>query len=369
MPSASTTTQLRVSRPTLRVGGQESEALAQGLLELAIVEEIQGLYHCEAKFGNLGPTSGGGGGGGSGNASGFLYFDRRTLDFGTQFAVKLGTDVVFDGVISALEARFPDGGAPPEFVVLAEDKLLPLRMTRRTMTWTNVSDSDVFQRIAGAHGLSPDLGVSGPTHKVLAQVNLSDLAFARERARSIDAELWVSGSTLSVKPRSARGRDTVTLGLGNELRELTVTADLAGQRSGVTVSGWDVSSKQAIKEQASDSALSSELGSDTSGASLLASARLGQRQESLVHTVPLSSDEARVRAESHFKAGARRFVRARGVAQTDPKLRVGAKVDLQGIGSLFEGKYYVTEVRHLFDNAKGLRTEFVGERPGIGQAR
>ena len=37
----------------------------------------------------------------------------------------------------------------------------------------------------------------GPTYKTLAQVNQSDLAFMRERARSIDAELWMDGSKIS----------------------------------------------------------------------------------------------------------------------------------------------------------------------------
>ena len=35
-------------------------------------------------------------------------------------------------------------------------------------------------------------------------------------------------------------------------------------------------------------------------------------------------------------------------------------------GPLFSGKYYVCEVKHLFDG-EGLRTEFVAERPGLGK--
>jgi hypothetical protein len=34
---------------------------------------------------------------------------------------------------------------------------------------------------------------------------------------------------------------------------------------------------------------------------------------------------------------------------------------------LFEGKYYVTRSRHLFDTRSGFRTQFVAERPGIGR--
>lgn len=359
MPDASTDTLLRISRPTFSVGGQDNTPLAGGLLSLVVAENTQGLYFCEAKFGNLGPVDGG-------QSPQFLYFDRRTLDFGKAFQVKLGSAILFDGRIAALEAHFPDGGAPPELTALAEDRFQDLRMTRRTTTFTDVSDADVIRQIASQHGLSAVVNVDGPTYKLLAQLNQSDLGFLRERARAVDAELWLDGSTLHAEKRSGRGTTSLTLGVHNEIQELTVTADLAGQRSSVRVSGWDVASKSAIVEEANDDALQSELGQDTSGASLLGSASFGERKESLVHTVPLGQAEARARAESFFRAGARRFVRARAIAQTDPRLRVGVKVDIRAAGSLFSGSYYVVEVRHSFDGARGLRTEFVGERPGIG---
>jgi hypothetical protein len=64
---------------------------------------------------------------------------------------------------------------------------------------------------------------------------------------------------------------------------------------------------------------------------------------------------------------ARRFVVGHGTAETSSDLRVGSYVDLKGLGPLFSGKYYLSEVRHLFDNRNGLRSEFTAERPGLGQ--
>jgi hypothetical protein len=40
---------------------------------------------------------------------------------------------------------------------------------------------------------------------------------------------------------------------------------------------------------------------------------------------------------------------------------------LSGLGPLFSGKYYVAGVRHLFDGATGMRTEFTAERPGLSR--
>lgn len=344
------------SRPTIAVGGEDNTPLGVELSRLVIAEDTTGLYRCEAKFGNWGQIN---------NTTDFLYFDRSILDFGKDFEIKLESDSIFKGKIMGLEARFPEGQSP-EITVLAEDRFQDLRMNRRTRSFTDVSDADVINQIASDHGLSPSVDVPGPSYKVLAQVNQSDLAFIRDRARAVDAELWMEGDTLNAKSHTGRNGTDLQFTYGNQLRDFTVLADLAMQRTSVAVNGWDVSSKSALQHEATDSVISSELNGDTSGVSILQSA-LGARKESLAHTVPLNHDEAQHEAEAFFKMSARRFVVGRGVAETKASLRVGTKLDLQGLGPLFTGKYYVVEVKHIFDLAKGLRTEFRSERLGIGK--
>jgi uncharacterized protein len=172
---------------------------------------------------------------------------------------------------------------------------------------------------------------------------------------------------LNAKTRSNRAGGSLELQHGGQLREFTALADLAMQRTSVTVGGWDVAGKSELKYEATESAVSSELNGDQSGISILKSA-FGDRRETLAHTVPLNSQEAQAAAETYLRMSARRFLTGRGVAEANPKLRAGATVNLKGLGALFNGKYYLTEVRHLFDGKKGLRTVFYAERPGIGRA-
>ena len=353
---AEETTGLKEARPTVVVDNEVNGPLGGGMLTMMIVENTNGLYRCEAKFGNWGEKN---------SATDFLYFDRRVLDFGKDFEIKIGPDSIFKGKIMGLEGVFPEGQSP-EISVLAEDRFQDLRMTRRTRTFTDVSDADVIRQIATDHGLTPDVDVPGPTYKVLAQVNQSDLAFIRDRARSIDAEVWMTGNTLHAKAHTGRNGDKLEMTYGNQLREFTVLADLAMQRTSVAVNGWNISNKSAMQFEATDSAISSELNGDTSGVSILQSA-LGERKEALVHTVPLNDQEAQHEAEAFFRMSARRFVVGQGVADTNKSLRAGSQLDLQGLGPLFNGKYYVAEVKHLFDSTNGLRSEFRSERLGIGK--
>ncbi len=348
------------ARAAIEVAGRDRPELAAGLIGLSIVENTAGLYRCEAMFGNWGNT----GENGSGGRIGWAYFDRKVLEFGKTLKVTYADDVLFEGRIMALEALFPETGIR-SITVLAEDRFQDLRMTRRTRTFNEVSDADLFRKIASDHGLTSDVDVPIVQHKVLAQVNQSDLALLRERARSLDAELWMVGSTLHVVRHSARGTGSLELKYRQELHELTVLADLAHQRTAVSVTGWDVAAKQAISHEATDSVIRGELNGDDSGVSILEQS-IGARKEQLSHTVPVTTAQAQHEAESFFKIAARRFVTCRGAATVQPKLHAGAVVQLRELGPLFSGKYYVVEVRHLFDRA-GLRTEFAAERPGVGR--
>ena len=349
------------SRPVLRVDGEEKPALGTaGLVSLLVEETTIGLFRCEARFLNWGPTSGG--------TADYLLFDRETLDFGKTLSVELGqpgkSKAVFAGRITALEAIYPPQ-RPPELTVLAEDRLQDLRMTRRTRSFENITDSDLFKRIASDHGLTPQIDATGPTHRALAQINRSDLAFVRERAAAIDAEVWIDDKTLYVQARSKRSSGELTLTYGQNLIEFSVLADLAHQRTSVSVGGWDVGGKQAIKEEATDSAIAAELAGLRGGSATLAQA-LATRKETVVTSVPQSAGEAKAIAEAEYRARARRFVTGSGIADGDPNLRVGTRVDLRGLGPLFEGKYFVAAARHTFDMRYGYRTAFEVERPGIG---
>jgi len=349
-------TSVVTARPSFTVGGEEKAFLAAALLGLVVQETGAGLFRCEATFGNWGNKDG---------HPDFLYFDRDVFEFGRDLTIKMGDATIFDGRITALEARFPEG-RPPEIAVLAEDRFQDLRMTRRSRTFADKSDADVMRSIAGDHGLTPQIDVSGPTHKVLAQVNQSDLAFLRERARAIDAELWMEGQTLHAQTRASRAGASARLAFGRELHEFSALADIAGQRTSVTVGGWDVSGKSALSAQASDSAISGEVGGDESGVSILKN-KLGDRKEAIAHGVPVTQQEAQARADAYFRGIARRFVVAQGIAEPSPPLRVGSSAELSGLGPLFSGKYYVAGVRHLFDGATGMRTEFTAERPGLSR--
>lgn len=348
------------ARPKLFLDDRENENLSGGVLYLSIRETVQGLSCCEILLGNWGEIDG---------ETDFLYFNRDVLDFGKKIGVQLGEypneKLLFVGRIMALEANYPKT-RPPEIRILGEDNFQDLRMRRRSRSFEDVTDRDVFQQIASEHGLQAELDIDGPDHKILAQVNESDLAFLRARARAIDAEIWLDGSTLHAASRQRRNTERVTLNYGQELQEFSVCADLAHQQSKFIASGWDVSAKESFSHEAGADILGSELNGDLSGANILRQA-LGERTQVVVHATPLSAAETRILAETRFRQCARRFVTGTARAEGNTRVRVGTHVTFAGLGKLFNGTYYVSEVHHYFTAEEGYLTIFSVERSGIGQ--
>src|SRR5258708_23878386 len=262
------------ARPSIEIEGQRDATLTSALLALLIVESSDGLYRCEATFGNWGGAEHGG----------FQHFDRKQLEFGKSFAVKLADGVLFDGRISAITAAFPDGG-PPQVGICAEDRLQDLRMTRRTRSFDDKSVADVIRSIAGDHGLQAQIDLSGETYKLLAQVNQSDLAFVRDLARREDAQVWVEGSNLKAAQRPRRNGASLELAWAGKLREFHVSADLAHQRTKLVAAGWNVGDKEAAKHEATGAAIQAEPKGGPGGPQPLQSA-VGARPHPPAHRSP-----------------------------------------------------------------------------------
>ncbi len=361
MPAASP--QLQAStQPELKVAGQVRAELARDLQRLQVEEDVHGMKRLQASFVAIGPKHGE-------RDEQLNWLDGSVLDFGKALEVALGPsdarETMFDGKVSALELAM-DQGRTAEVMVFAEDRLMDLRMTRRFKTYENVSDGDLVQQIASEHGLLPSADVQGPTWPVIQQWNQSDLAFLRERARRLAAEVWVADGALHVATRDRRNGNQLTLIQGSTLVQARLRADLAHQRSKVVVGGFDDQEQDAINEEAAASVVAGEAQGHTHGPQVLERA-FGERVSYRVREVPLQDAQATAIAKAALLARARRFVGVSGIADGNTAIRVGTVLKLERVSPMFEGEgYCVTRVRHQFDLEAGYRTHFEAERPWLG---
>lgn len=349
--------------PRIAIGTDVLAELTRDLVYLRIEECNSGLTHAEARFVAFGPRQGS-------DRDELLYLDGSRFDFGSDISIEIGgggdQSLTFDGVVSAIKAEFEEGHEP-EVMLCAEDKLMELRLTRRTHAYNDKTDAEIVEEIADFHSMDADAQSDGPSYDVVQQWNMSDLAFLRDRARRVQADVWVSDNTLHFVSRGRRDGSEITLVQGNHLIALRACADLAHQRSEVRVCGYDAAERAVIDEPADAETIRDEAPDGRTGPDILSEVFSGDRISYRLRDVPLNNDEARQWARNEMLRRARSFVTVNGTTRGTPQMSVGSLLRLERVGPPFEGAgYYVVEVAHSYDLARGYRTEFTAERAAIG---
>ncbi len=351
------------SEPVFKVDGQVRGELTRDLLRLDIVETTQGLKTLTARLAGTPAHP-------DNPERPELYLDGSLLDFGKELVVTIGPTggdrTVFRGNVSAIEAVYARG-KEPEVVIFAEDRLMTLRMTRRFKTYEESTDAQIAEEIGSEHGITVDASAGGPSYDVVQQWNQSDLAFLRERAARVGAEVWVLDDTLHFKTRESRTGTELALVHGNQLRDVQLRADLAHQRTAVRVTGYDAAERDAIDQEAGSDAIEAEISGGLTGPAVLQRA-FGERVSYGTRSVPLTDGEATDWARAEMLRRSRGFVTAVGTTSGTADMVVGSRVSLERVGAPFNGGgYYVTRVHHTFDRKDAFRTHFEAERATVNE--
>ena len=347
-------------RPVVTIDGQRFDKVDQLLMALDMREQEGGLSALELRFSNIASDASGG--------AGFAFEDESEIKLGSTITVSAGdisdSQEIFRGVVTGLEAEFPEA-APPELLVLAEDRLQQARMARRTELYRDKSVADIASQIAQRLSLQPQVtGLSGSSG-TWVQLNESDLAFLRRLLRQFDADVQIVADRLEVAPISEVQRQVIELELLHDLRSVRFVADLANQVTEVTSSGWNAISGQTVSGRSQGSNFGP--GTGRRGATLLSQA-LGDRSEHVGHIAVTTDAEAQALADTIFDQRARSFVRAEGSATGHPTIRVGSHLQLRGVSPRFENTYYVVSSHHRYDVQGGYMTDFKAESAALGDA-
>ncbi|WP_172330716.1 phage late control D family protein [Mangrovicoccus sp. HB161399] len=348
------------ARPRMEIAGSEDLLATRLMRRLEMRETEGGLSSLEVQFENAAT--------GSADGADFAFEGSANdqLSLGAEIRVVTGPrddpQEIFQGTVSALELVL-EIGKTPALTVMAEDALMAMRLARRTRLFEAGTLQSVAETLAGDSGLRLEAdGLDMETGPDL-QLNETDLGFLRRLLGRHDCDCQIVGTVLQAAPRAAGARGDVALAYGDTLLELRAVADLADQVGAVTWSGWDPSTSERITAESSGSATGPGSGRD--GAAVLAEV-FGQRSEHAGAHAVRDAGEAQALVDTLFQRRARRFVSVEGTATGDPAIRIGATLELSGIGPRFSNRYAVTETIHRFDEENGYRTEFRAESAYFG---
>jgi len=286
---------------------------------------------------------------------------------------------IFDGYVLSHKIHLETGTTASTVEVWGQDASWLMNLEEKTREWADVTDADVAGTVFGDYGISPASDNSNddsPAHTEAGHSLMqraTDIQFLRMLARRngklcrVACDGQPGQRTGYFAKLKFDGDPLVTLSL-NDPQAWTVTAlDIE----------WDVTrptsvlARQALFTDSDPDGVPAD--TSESGLPLLDQRGLADfsgKPITVLLTAPVDDGgELRLRAQAVLRES-ERFVRCEGetdVARLGAILRVGALVQIVGIGSLHSGKYYVWSVRHTI-SADSHKMKFVLVRNAIGPA-
>ncbi len=286
-------------------------------------------------------------------------------------------ECIFDGYVLSHKLHLETGTTASTLQVWGQDASWLMNLEEKVKEWVNVTDARVANTIFDDYGITPapdNTEDDSPSHTEdghsLMQ-RASDIQFLRNLARRngklcrvVCADQPGKRTGYFAKPK-LDGDPVVTLTL-NDPETWTVDAlDI----------DWDVTRPTAVKASQALFNDSDEGGvsADTSDSGLAGLDARGLADFSgnpmtVLLTAPVDdSGELTLRAQSLLRE-AGWFVRCEGeadVSRLRAVLRVGTVVQIEGIGSLHSGKYFVWSVRHIITQ-ETHKMKFVLVRNAVG---
>ena len=269
----------------------------------------------------------------------------------------------FLGEITNLAASFPESGAPT-LTVSGSSLQNRLQRHRADQPFTNVTDSQIAQKIADSAHLATNIEQTDITYPMVSPNNAHLQEFLRRRAERIGYEFFVKGKTLHFhKPGYIKklspamtlewGRNLLSFNFNLSTHNLHTQTIVQGS---ATAHGGD---KTELVGKVTAGNESVKMG-DISGSELA--------QDRFKDTTTMTDDhdvtnpkDAQVRAQADHDAKALNFIKANGACMGNPQLVAGIVLQISGIGKRYSGPYYVVSTTHTID-ANGYRTTFEVKR-------
>ena len=255
------------------------------------------------------------------------------------------TEAVFGGVVLSQRLVVRRGSSWLE--VECRDPVFKMTLVRRNRYFEDQSDSDVAAALLDTYSgdrVSGDLTATTVVHQQLLQYQTTDWDYMISRLEAAGQICFVEAGTVhSVKP-SLSGDAVADISFGATVLELDAEIDARTQTAGVRALAWDPAGQQLFDVSAADPEWTGN--GNLTGEALSSAA--GRTEDLVWHGGSLASDELQTLADGAFLrarlAATRGRVRFQGLTAVKP----GSILTLSRLSDRFNGKVYVTGVRHEF---------------------
>jgi len=252
---------------------------------------------------------------------------------------------VFKGIIIKHSIKIRKNNT--QLIVECRDEAVKMTCGNHSRYYSGKKDSAIMEDIIGLYGLQKDVSPTQVELKEVVQYDASDWDFLLCRAEANGLVVKVEDGKITVAPPATTGQSVLAIQYGATLLELDAEIDARLQSKGITAQSWNATDQELLETQAREPA--------TTGNGNLAPGKLadviGGEAHTIRHGGKLSQPELQAWADGRLLKERLSKVRGRAKFQGFAGILPGSIMEIKGIGERFEGKLYVSGIRHSF--AKG----------------
>ncbi len=274
-------------------------------------------------------------------------FEASNEDYfipGKKIEVQLGyrsqNDSVFKGIVIKHSIKIRKNAN----LLIVECRNEAVKMTSgvKSRYYTGKLDSEIMEEILGLYGLRNEVTATKPALKEVVQYESTDWDFLVCRAEANGHVVCAGDDKVVIAPPDTGSSAVVKVNYGSTILELDAEIDSRWQSKGIKASSWNPTEQGLMETDASEP---STTNNGNLSPSTLADV-IGGEADTIRHGGKLSQPELQAWADGRLlkerlaKVCGR--VRFQGFAGVLP----GKIIEVSGIGERFEGKLYVSGVRH-----------------------
>lgn len=267
---------------------------------------------------------------------------------GKQIEVQLGyrskNETVFKGLIVKQGIKVRKSGSTLN--IECRGDAIKMTSGSKSRYFIDKKDSDIMEELLGAHSLPKDVEATTPSLKEVVQYDSTDWDFLLCRAEANGQVVLVEDQKVRIAKPATAGSPVVQIAYGSTVLELDAEIDARWQSKGIKASSWSGADQAIVKAEAKEPS--------TPNSGNLSAADLAQVLGGDAHEIRHGGkiDEPELQAWADARLLRERLAKVRGRARCQGFAGVlpGKIVEITGIGERFEGKMYVSGVRHTVAN-------------------
>jgi Rhs element Vgr protein len=267
---------------------------------------------------------------------------------GREIEIKIGyrgsEETAFKGIVVKHSIKVRDAGSV--LIVDCRDKAVKMTNVCKSKYFKDVTDSDVMEELIDAYGLEKDVATTTVTHGQMVQYNSTDWDFVQCRAEANGLLCIVNDGKLFIQKPDFAADPVLTIQYGATLLELDAEIDARLQYKAVKGASWNYTDQELLDSVEADEPSVPDAG-NLSAADL--ADVVGEDGFTLYHSG--KTPEPELQQWVNAKMQKDRLAKIRGSVKTTGTTAIlpGQNITLQGAGERFEGKLFVTAVRHQYE--------------------